>query len=106
MVSAMTFANVVNAFEAHAARNKLDVPDAREHLLNHLDLDEGDLGEFPADVRVVLTSADFLPEITTTVLWLNEYGLDIRCVRLRPYQDGGRLLVDAQQIIPLPEAEE
>jgi hypothetical protein len=37
-------------------------------------------------------------------MWLNERGLDIRCVRLRPYQHGERLLLDVQQVIPLPEA--
>jgi hypothetical protein len=39
-------------------------------------------------------------------MWLNEHGLDIRCVRLRPYKLDNRMLVDVQQIIPLPEAAE
>jgi Domain of unknown function (DUF4268) len=40
------------------------------------------------------------------VLWLREREIEIRCVRLRPYQDGEKRLVDVQQIIPLPEANE
>jgi hypothetical protein len=40
------------------------------------------------------------------VLWLRDRDIDIRCVRLRPYQDGEKRLVDVQQIIPLPEAQE
>jgi hypothetical protein len=41
------------------------------------------------------------------VLWLNDvYGLDIRCVRLTPYKVDERLLLDVQQVIPLPEASE
>lgn len=56
------------------------------------------------DVRIVLVSADFGREITGTVLWLNEYGLDIRCVRLAPYRLGDRVVLDVQQVIPLPEA--
>ena len=51
-----------------------------------------------------LVSAEFSKEITTTVLWLNDYGLDIRCVRIKPYKDNGRTLVDIEQVIPLPEA--
>jgi hypothetical protein len=39
-------------------------------------------------------------------MWLNEQGLDIRCVRIKPYAYNGRVLVDVQQIIPLPEAAE
>ena len=38
------------------------------------------------------------------MLWLNERELDIRCVRIKPYTDGGRTLVDVQQVVPLPEA--
>ncbi len=58
-------------------------------------------------VRIVLVSAGFDREITTTVLWLTDlYGLDIRCVRLTPYRVGERLLLDVQQVIPLPEASE
>ena len=40
-------------------------------------------------------------------MWLTDlYGLDIRCVRLTPYRVGERLLLDVQQVIPLPEASE
>jgi hypothetical protein len=58
-------------------------------------------------IRIVLASAGFDQQITTTVLWLNDvYGLDIRCVRLTPYRVDQRLLLDVQHVIPLPEAEE
>lgn len=49
-------------------------------------------------------SAEFSKEITTSVLWLDNHGLDIRCVRLRPYSLDGRIILDVEQIIPLPEA--
>jgi len=51
-------------------------------------------------------SEDFGKELTTAVLWLRERDVDIRCVRLRPYQDGDSCLIDVQQVIPLPEAHE
>jgi hypothetical protein len=38
-------------------------------------------------------------------MWLNDFDIDFRCVRLKPYRDAdGLLLLDIQQIIPLPEA--
>ena len=58
------------------------------------------------DVRIVLASAEFSKELTSSVLWLIEHNIDIRCVRLKPYALGERILVDVQQIIPLPEAQE
>ncbi len=39
-------------------------------------------------------------------MWLNDRTRDIRCIRLKPYKLDDRLLVDAQQIVPLPEAED
>jgi hypothetical protein len=51
-------------------------------------------------------SANFSKELTTSVMWLNERALDIRCIRVTPYQDNGRILIDVQQVIPLPEAAE
>ena len=50
-------------------------------------------------------AADFSKELTTAVLWLNEHDLDIRCVRLKPYLLNGEVVVDAQQIVPLPKAQ-
>jgi hypothetical protein len=42
----------------------------------------------------------------TSVLWLNERDLDIRCVRVIPYQFIGKTLLDIQQVLPLPESTE
>jgi hypothetical protein len=103
MVSALTFDEAVNTFEKYLANTGQEI-DARCRLLEFLDWDEPDAEEFPKDVRLVLAAAEFSKEITTTVLWLNDHGLDVRCVRLRPYDDSGRLLIDVQQVIPLPEA--
>ena len=52
----------------------------------------------------MLAAADFSPEVTSTVLWLNERDLDITCVRIQPYRLNDSTLLDVQQIIPLPEA--
>ena len=49
-------------------------------------------------------AADFSEELTTSVMWLNEQGLDIRCVRIKPYNYSDHILADVQEVIPLPEA--
>ena len=57
------------------------------------------------DVRIILASAGFDRELTTTVLWLNTFEhMDIRCVELIPYKIDDRVLIDVQQVVPLPEA--
>lgn len=78
--------------------------DSQAMILEHLEWEEPNEEEFAQDVRIVLASAEFSKELTTAVMWLNERDLDIRCVRLKPYRDADRILLDVQQIIPLPEA--
>lgn len=107
MVSSMDFDEVVRAFNAHRTKHPSDDElDPRTELLQFLDAGEDD--EEPvisSNARIILVSADFGREITTAVLWLNGFeGMDIRCVRLIPYELDGRVLLDIQQVLPLPEA--
>ena len=106
MVSSMTFARAVEAHREFRKANGLDPECAEEEILNFLGWEEPQEEEFANDVRIYLVSAEFSREITTSVLWLNEHEIDIRCVRLRPYRLNGDILLDIQQIVPLPEAAE
>ena len=106
MVSAMTFERAVQIHSVFLSNIGEDPAKAESRLLEFLDWSEPDEEAFAADTRIVLLSADFSKELTTSVLWLIDHGIDIRCIRMRPYKDGERTLVDVQQIIPLPEAHE
>lgn len=107
MVATMTFADLCAHYTDHLRRTgttEHDREDAELRLLEWFEdvTDEPILGQ---QVGIVLAAANFSQEITTTVLWLNgQYGTDIRCIRLSPYRHEGRLLLDVQQVIPVPEA--
>jgi hypothetical protein len=102
MVSALTFERAVDIYGGYLREIKSD-HDPRSSMLEFLGWDEPDDEKFCQDVRIVLASAEFSKELTSSVLWLNERDLDIRCVRLKPYTLDSRVLVDVQQIIPLPD---
>jgi hypothetical protein len=106
MVSTLTFEKCAEVFDAYLQDRGREHQDAPELLLNFLGWAEPDEDSFAQDVRIVLVAADFGKELTTAVLWLNQRDLDIRCIRLQPYSDGTRVLLNVQQVIPLPEAEE
>ena len=101
MVSSMTLEQAIQAYTR--TRGGEEDP-ARSEVLSFLQLESADEAELTGEVRIVLVSADFSTELTTAVLWLNQHELDITCVRLRPYRMGDEILIDATQIIPLPEA--
>jgi hypothetical protein len=106
MVSAMTFERAVQIHAEFLGTLGEHAENAKERMLAFLNWEEPDEESFAPDVRVLLVSEDFGKELTTAVLWLRDREIDIRCVRLRPYQDGDKRLIDVQQIIPLPEAHE
>lgn len=101
MIANMTWDNAVNTFERYlnGALN------AEQELLQFLEWDEPRQDEFGMEVRIILAAADFSKEITTSVLWLNQMELDITCIRLNLYKLNNELILNAEQIIPLPETE-
>lgn len=104
MISAMTFQQLVETHARFRNAHQPDMEDAKAAILEFLEWDEVDEDQFGLDTRIVLAAADFGKELTTTVLWLIERGIDIRCIRLKPYRMAtGQVLLDIQQLIPLPE---
>jgi hypothetical protein len=106
MVSSMGFDEVVEAYTGHCAKVRpQEEVDAHAELEEFLDVGDDNEAVISTDVRIILVSANFGREITTAVLWLNRFdGMDIRCVRLIPYEFDAKVLLDIQQVIPLPEA--
>lgn len=78
------------------------IEECEERILRFLEWQEPKEQDFGNDV--ILIPADFSVEITTSVLWLNQRYIDIRCTRINPQKDGNNLYFDIQQIIPLPES--
>ena len=57
--------------------------------------------------RILLAAGSFGPEITSPVIWLiEEYNMDITCTKIEAYEHRNRVILNSQQVIPIPEAEE
>ncbi len=104
MVSTLTFNKTVKIYQKYLEKQNIS-KDAKEELLSFLEWEENKADEFALDVKIILVSSDFSKELTTSVMWLNERNIDIKCIRLVPYKFNNKILIDVQQIIPLPEAE-
>jgi hypothetical protein len=103
MVSTLTFKRAIEIHQQYLEKRGI-AKSAEKEISDFLGGNDFQEELFPKDVRIVLASANFSKELTTTVMWLNERDLDIRCVRLQPYKLGEELLLNIEQIIPLPEA--
>ncbi len=56
------------------------------------------------DQRMIFIAANFRREVTATVLWLLSRGIRAQCFKVSPFSFGEELILDIQQIIPIPEA--
>ena len=105
MISTMRFDQAVDAHRKYLTTRGLDADAAEAAVRRFIEVPDGPVS-LAGDVRIVLVSADFSKEITSTVLWLGGQGIDITCVRAVPYPFNGHVLIDIQQVMPLPEAAE
>lgn len=57
--------------------------------------------------RIILISKEFHSDVISSVLWLRDYGIDIECLRLKPFVDeNNELFIHPDKIVPLPEAKD
>ena len=57
--------------------------------------------------RIILVAGRFQKEVTSTVLWLMNYGLRIQCFRVSPFSNGqDELFLNVEQILPVADTEE
>jgi hypothetical protein len=105
MVANMTFEQAVATHREYLTARGFE-RDARQAMLEFLGWDEASEDDFGEYTRILLVSADFSKELTTSVLWLIEKGLDIRCIRLRPHKLNDELVLQVEQVLPLPEAQD
>jgi hypothetical protein len=56
--------------------------------------------------RIMMIAGEFRKEVTSTVLWLLNYGLRLQCFKATPFRLDEQLFLNMEQIIPIKEAEE
>lgn len=106
MVANITFEQLTEAHQAFMEDQGLegDAASRLDEFLNEKEIQREDLQT--AKPRIILVAPGFPPELATSALWLNDSGLDIRCVRLILYHSDQDLFVDASQLMPLAEADD
>ena len=108
MISTMTFEHLIQVFTNYkknvSGNFSFTEEDAKKEIEDFIGKDLVEIeSTFGDDVKIILVSADFSKELTTSVMWLNDRDLDIRCIRIKPYRHKDEILINVQQIIPLPE---
>lgn len=74
-------------------------------FFDNVDFDELKLNQGSSQ-RIIMVAANFRKEVTSTVLWLQNYKLRIQCIKVTPYSLNDNLILDVEQIIPIKDVEE
>ena len=104
MISTLNFEKCISIYQNYIDKRNFQT-NAKDELMNFLEWETPLENDFASNVKIVLASKDFSKELTTSVMWLISKGIDIVCIKLTPYNFKNDLLLDINQIIPLPEAE-
>lgn len=107
MVSSMTFDKLLPYFIDYQRKyfpEQQISPEAAKDVIK--EFVDGEFTDFSTRPRIILCSENFSSELTTSVLWLKQFGLDISCVRIKPHRIEGKIIIVPTVIIPIPEAKQ
>jgi len=91
-------------FSVYAQYLQSDIDEAQLKIEEFLDEELSSLNQ---NQRIILVAKEFHSDVASAVLWLRDFEIDIKCVRLRPYVDADNdLFITPDIIIPLPEAKD
>jgi len=103
--STLTTSQIVKMYQAYLnqwGNNE----DAKESLLEFLEIDEENLLLNRNDQRIIFVANNYRKEVTSTVLWLLKHDIQVQCFRATPYSMNEDIFLQIEQIIPLPETKE
>lgn len=72
--------------------------------------DGNDLADIEINVgnsqRIFFVAANFRKEVTSSVMWLLNFNMNIKCFKVTPFKYNDQVLLEFDQIIPIKEADE
>lgn len=107
MVSSMTIEKLLPYYIAYRKKyygEQLSEGEARDQIVEFVESDS--FNELSRKPRIILCSEGFSQEITTTVLWLRDFQIDIGCVKITPYKIDEKIIIVPKVLIPLQEAKQ
>lgn len=103
--SSLSKDEILDIYSKYFGKNKSD---AEEDLLSFFDAE--DLEDVNLNIentqRIIFVAANFRKEITSSVLWLRGFGIDVACIKVSPYTYNGKIMIEFDRIIPIVDAED
>ncbi len=102
--SEFTYTDIIDMYEKYLENLGVSEPNPKDKIEEFI---EEDIEKINQKQRLILVSKEFHPDVLKAVLWLRDYEIDIKCVRLKPFVDkNNQLFIIPEVIIPTPGVEE
>ena len=102
--SSLTKQDIVDIYQKYLGNNT----SAEEALSDFFD--GRDLSDIEINVgnsqRIFFVAAHFRKEVTSSVMWLLNFNMRIKCFKVTPFIYNDKILIDFDQIIPIKDADE
>ena len=102
--SSLSKQDVINIFQKYLGSNG-SAEDVLSEFFDNRDIEEIEINKGNSQ-RIILVAANFHKEVTSSVLWLQNFNLRIKCFKVTPYKYGDQIMVEFDQIIPIEDTEE
>lgn len=103
--SSLSRDEILDIYGKYIGKNKSE---AEQSLLSFFEVD--DLGDVNINTentqRIIFVAANFRKEVTSSVLWLRNFGIDASCIKVSPFTYNGKVMVEFDRIIPIVDAED
>ena len=105
--STLTLSDAAKLYQQYLSKTDARCTDEKARAKIVEFIDNSDFEELNDRPRIVLVAKNYRPEVTATVLWLRNFGVDITCVKITPYEiDKNTIAFESNVLIPLPEAKD
>lgn len=105
--STLTLNEIVKEYQNYISKKEKSIneEETKKLIIDFIENDEfEELSDRP---RIIIVSKEYRTEVTASVLWLRNFGIDITCIKLTPYEiDNDTIGFESTILIPLPEAKD
>lgn len=103
--STLSKQDIINIYQSYLGNNK-SAEDSLSDFYDGKDLTEIQINGSNNNQRIILVAANFRKEVTSSVLWLLNNGINIKCFNVSPFILANQIFLDFQQIIPIKDTED
>ena len=104
--STLSTSQIIKIYQSYLNQTSIN-ENAKDLLIEFLELEsEEDLILNKNDQRIMFVANNYRKEVTSTVLWLINHDIKVKCFKATPYSLNDELFLQIDQIIPVPETAE